>query len=169
VPFPDGLLTDDEHVTLHQRPHPKRLLRPAVTLLIIVVVAGYAATLTAAQPWAATAQGAISIIAAALALAFVAAPALRWLCTHLVLTTERVLTRRGFLTRRGEAIPIGRIVSVNWKAGLTDRAFHCGTLIIESASAQTLIFTDIPNIQHVHTLLYRQVNQHTPHGPPAWR
>lgn len=167
--FPDGLLTGHEHMTLHQRPHPKRLIRPTLVLLIILVLAGYLAALTAGHSWSGTAHAAITITAAALTLGFVAAPALRWASTHLVLTTERVLTRRGFLTRRGEAIPLARIVSVNWKASLSDRAFRCGTLIIESASAEPLAFTDIPNIQQVHTLLYQQVNEHTPHGPPAWR
>lgn len=167
--FPENLLTDGEHIILRERPHPKRLIRPALALVIVVVLADYASTLVVGHPWSGTAQAAITIIAAVLALGFVAVPVLRWASTRFVITTDRILTRSGLATRRGEAIPLARIASVNWRSSLTDRAFGCGTLIIESASAEPLRFTDIPHVAQVHTLLYRQVNQRAPYEPPAWR
>ena len=41
---------------------------------------------------------------------------------------------------------------------LPDRMLGCGTLIIESASDEPLEFDDIPSVEKVHTMLYREVN-----------
>jgi len=62
------------------------------------------------------------------------------------------------LKRTGIDIPMGRINSVQFEHGLLDRVFGCGTLIIESASDEPLRFEDIPHVEKVHTVIYREVN-----------
>ena len=55
-------------------------------------------------------------------------------------------------------IPLSRINSVRFEHGLIDRIWGAGTLIIESASDEPLEFDDIPQVEYVHSLLYREVN-----------
>lgn len=62
------------------------------------------------------------------------------------------------LKRTGIDIPMSRINSVQFEHGLLDRVFGCGTLIIESASHEPLRFEDIPHVERVHTVIYREVN-----------
>jgi hypothetical protein len=62
------------------------------------------------------------------------------------------------IKRTGIDIPMSRINSVQFEHGLLDRVFGCGTLIIESASDEPLRFDDIPKVERVHTIIYREVN-----------
>ncbi len=89
-------------------------------------------------------------------------PFIRWRTTHFIVTTDRVMAREGVINRTGIDIPLGRINSVRFEHGLVDRIFGCGTLIIESASQEPLEFDDIPKVEKVHTLIYREVNDN-PH------
>jgi len=86
------------------------------------------------------------------------APFVRWRTTHFIVTTDRLMAREGVIKRTGIDIPLGRINSVQFEHGLLDRVFGCGTLIIESASDEPLRFDDIPKVERVHTIIYREVN-----------
>ncbi len=86
------------------------------------------------------------------------APLVRWRTTHFVVTTHRLMVREGVFTRTGIDIPMSRINSVRFRHGLLDRILGCGTLVVESASDEPLEFDDIPQVERVHTLLYREVN-----------
>lgn len=85
-------------------------------------------------------------------------PFVRWRTTHFIVTTDRLIAREGVLKRTGIDIPMSRINSVQFEHGLLDRVFGCGTLIIESASHEPLRFEDIPHVERVHTVIYREVN-----------
>ena len=92
---------------------------------------------------------------------FTVVPVIRWRTTHFVVTTERVLIREGVLTRTGIDIPMRRINSVQFRHSVIDRILGCGTLIIESASEEPLEFDDVPGVEEVHALLYREVAHET--------
>jgi membrane protein YdbS with pleckstrin-like domain len=109
-------------------------------------------------PWHMVAQIAIAVVAVVLIVWLFIAPFLRWRTTHFIVTTDRLIAREGVIKRTGIDIPMSRINSVQFEHGLTDRIFGCGTLIIESASDEPLRFDDIPKVEHVHTIIYRQVN-----------
>jgi uncharacterized membrane protein YdbT with pleckstrin-like domain len=66
--------------------------------------------------------------------------------------------REGVFKRTGLDIPLARVNSVRFEHSLMDRLLGCGTLIIESASDEPLEFDDIPSVEKVHTMLYREVN-----------
>ncbi len=91
-------------------------------------------------------------------------PLLRWKTTHFIVTTDRVMAREGVLNRTGLDIPLSRINSVRFEHGLIDRIWGAGTLIIESASDDPLEFDDIPHVEYVHSLLYREVNDDSHEG-----
>lgn len=158
MPYPDGLLSEDEHVVVHHHPHWKMLIWPAIVFLLVAAIGGYLAALVQSQPWHGVAWLAIGVISVAVLCWLTLAPLFRWRTTHFVVTTQRVMVREGVFTRTGIDIPMSRINSVQFRHGLIDRMVGCGTLIVESASDEPLEFDDIPHVEKVHSLLYREVN-----------
>jgi uncharacterized membrane protein YdbT with pleckstrin-like domain len=158
VAYPDDLLSPSEHVVIHKHPHWKMLLLPVLLFLVVVGLGAFLASLAADTSWALVAW----IIIAAVGLLLVAwltlVPLVRWRTTHFIITSDRVMAREGVIKRTGLDIPLSRINSVRFEHGLIDRIVGCGTLIIESASDEPLEFDDIPQVERVHSLLYREVN-----------
>ncbi|MFF0146888.1 PH (Pleckstrin Homology) domain-containing protein [Amycolatopsis sulphurea] len=158
--YPEDLLSENEHVVVHSHPHFKMLIFPFLAFLITVGAAVWLLTLSsgAAAPWNSVALIAIGVVALVLVVWLFFTPFVRWRSTHFIVTTDRLIAREGVLKRTGIDIPLSRINSVRFEHGLLDRVFGCGTLIVESASDEPLKFDDIPRVEHVHTVIYREVN-----------
>ncbi|MFO7193526.1 MULTISPECIES: PH domain-containing protein [Thermocrispum] len=158
--YPKGLLSEGEQVIAHKHPHFKMLIFPLLIGAIVVAAAIWLGLLAsdAAAPWDMVALVAIVAVAAVLLIWLVLTPFVRWRTTHFIVTTDRVIAREGVIRRTGIDIPMGRIHSVRFEHDLVDRIFGCGTLIIESASEEPLEFSDIPQVEKVHTWIYRQLN-----------
>jgi membrane protein YdbS with pleckstrin-like domain len=156
--YPDNLLTEGEQVVLHKHPHWKMLILPVLVFLVAVGAGAFLAALAGKQPWHLAAWIAILVVAVVLIVWLTLNPLLRWKTTHFIVTTDRVMAREGVLNRTGLDIPLSRINSVRFEHGIIDRMWGCGTLIIESASDEPLDFDDIPDVEYVHSLLYREVN-----------
>lgn len=156
--YPDDLLSDGERVVIHKHPHGKMLFFPFLVFLIVVGGGVYLALLLTTQSWYLIAWIAIAAVGLILLGWLSIAPLIRWRTTHFIVTTDRVMAREGVINRTGLDIPLSRINSVQFRHGLIDRLFGCGTLLIESASDEPLAFDDIPKVEYVHTMLYREVN-----------
>ena len=156
--YPDDLLSPSEHVVIHNHPHWKMLLLPVFFLLAVVAAFAFTASLVAEQSWAMIAQIALGVVGVVLVGWLTLAPLIRWRTTHFIVTSDRVMAREGVLKRTGLDIPLSRINSVRFEHSLLDRVLGCGTLIIESASDEPLEFDDIPKVERVHSLLYREIN-----------
>ncbi|QQQ75733.1 PH domain-containing protein [Saccharothrix sp. 6-C] len=156
--YPDDLLTTGEHVVIHRHPHWKTLVVPVLVLLVAVGGGAYLAVLVSDFGWASAAWIALAVVGAVLVAWLTLAPLVRWRTTHFIITSERVMYRIGVLKRTGLDIPLGRVDSVRFEHTLLDRMLGCGTLIIESASDEPLEFDDIPGVEKVHSLLYREIN-----------
>ncbi|ROP40118.1 PH domain-containing protein [Saccharothrix texasensis] len=156
--YPDDLLTTGEHVVIHRHPHWKTLVVPVLVLLVAVGGGAYLAVLVSDFGWASAAWIALAVVGAVLVAWLTLAPLVRWRTTHFIITSERVMYRIGVLKRTGLDIPLGRVDSVRFEHTLLDRLLGCGTLIIESASDEPLEFDDIPGVEKVHSLLYREIN-----------
>ncbi|TCP56129.1 PH (Pleckstrin Homology) domain-containing protein [Tamaricihabitans halophyticus] len=158
--YPDDLLSTNERVVIHKHPHWKALLLPVLVLLITLGGGGWLALLARdfAEPWDMISLIAIGVVALILLIWAVFAPFVRWRTTHFIVTTDRVMAREGLISRTGIDIPLARINSVRFEHGLIDRIVGCGTLIIESASEEPLEFDDIPGVEKVHSILYREIN-----------
>jgi uncharacterized membrane protein YdbT with pleckstrin-like domain len=149
------LLNDDESVVVSTRTHAKALLGPALVLILIAAVAGFAASFTPSAGRAAPLlQAVIGAIAAVLAFLWVVKPFLSWLTTTYTVTNHRLITRTGILTRRGHDIPLGRISDVGYERGLLDRVLGCGTLVVAVASEQQVELYDIPHVEQVHLRIH---------------
>jgi uncharacterized membrane protein YdbT with pleckstrin-like domain len=156
--YPDDLLSSGEHVVIHKHPHWKMLLLPVFWLLVVVAIGTYLAGLVVDQSWAPIAWVALAVIGVVLIMWLTLTPLVRWRTTHFIITSERVMAREGVFKRTGLDIPLSRVNSVRFEHSLLDRVLGCGTLIIESASDEPLEFDDIPSVERVHSLLYREVN-----------
>jgi len=161
VGYPDNVLAGEEQVVLHRHPHWKRLISPVLVLIVVTAVATFVTALVEQTSWDQTAKNVIFGVLWVIWLVTVGWltlwPFFTWLTTHFVITDRRVMFRHGLLTRSGIDIPLARINSVEFRHGLVDRMMGTGTLIIESASQDSLEFDDIPLVERVHALLYHEV------------
>ncbi|XVV03053.1 PH domain-containing protein [Actinosynnema sp. CA-248983] len=153
--YPDDLLSPSEHVVLHKHPHWKTLVLP---VLVLVLVAAVAITLAALTDWGPIAWLVVGVLALVLVVWLTLVPVVRWRTTHFIVTSDRVMYREGVLKRTGLDIPLTRISSVRFAQSLPDRVLGCGTLVVESSSDEPLEFDDIPGVEKVHSLLYREIN-----------
>lgn len=156
--YPEDVLARDEALLLHRHPHWKTLLVPGIVFVVATTVAGFLLGLAHAR----LDGGAATVLVVLTAVLWAglvgwrcATPLIRWLTTHFIVTDRRVLVREGVLTHSGIDIPMGRISNVQFRHGLVDRMLRTGTLVIVSAADDPLEFDDIPDVQQVHTLLYR--------------
>ncbi|MFD8499290.1 PH domain-containing protein [Amycolatopsis sp. NPDC059657] len=158
--YPDDQLSANEHVVVHSHPHFKMLVWPTLALLVTLAAGIWLALLAkdSAAPWDMVSLIAIGVVGLVLIVWLFLVPFMRWRTTHFIVTTDRIIAREGVIKRTGIDIPLGRINSVRFEHGLLDRVFGCGTLIIESASDEPLTFDDIPKVERVHTVIYREVN-----------
>jgi uncharacterized membrane protein YdbT with pleckstrin-like domain len=159
VAFPKDILTSDEHVAMHLRPHWKVMLRPVLVVLlgIVVVVAGWQLLPrdTAGQITLYAIGGVVLVLVGWLALW----PSVVWRTTHYVFTNERVVLQRGVFHRERRDIPLHRVSDHAMNQKLWERALGCGTMVIESAGEQgQTTLTDIPKVQQAQTLLYDLVD-----------
>ncbi|HCX84304.1 MAG TPA: hypothetical protein DHV14_04020 [Micrococcales bacterium] len=159
--YPQDVLAPDENVVVHEHPHWKALLLPALAAVLVTVVGvgSWWAVLRAdpGEPWPTVTGVAVGVIWTSLFVWLFVAPLVRWGSTHFVITDRRVMYRTGVLTRSGIDIPLSRINSVQFRHGFVDRMLRTGTLVIESASDDPLEFDDIPRVERVHALLYHEV------------
>lgn len=159
------LLNPGEEIIVSTRTHPKALLLPLLTLVVLLAV-GVVAQVYIDLDNATTERNiqlVIWAIVVVLALWRVLWPTLDWLLASYTITNRRLITRHGILTRKGHDIPLGRISDVAYERDLIDRMLGCGTLVISDASTngQVLIY-DIPRVETTQ----RDLNQllHKLHG-----
>ena len=151
--FPESILTSDEEVVLHMRPHWRRLVAPIAWVVLVV-----AAVIAAAVLWGGTGALWIGVVGLGLLAWLALWPWLEWRTTHYVFTTERVLLREGVLARHGRDIPLARINDVSFSHSLLERMLGSGTMTIESAGERgQMILADLPRVEQTQTVLYELV------------
>ncbi|HKF88089.1 MAG TPA: PH domain-containing protein [Propionibacteriaceae bacterium] len=143
------LLGADERVAIHTRTHPKRLILPAVTLVVLCVALGVGVALIpdGARP---IGQLAVALVGLVLAIWLVVLPFLRWWTTTSTVTNRRLLTRSGILNKVGKDIPLMRINDVLYERSLIDRMLGSGTLFIQTAAeGGTIKLDDVPHVEQL--------------------
>lgn len=153
-------LAPDEQVLLRAHPHWKWLLRPIAVFLLAGAALGFAlyfADERAHGTARSVAAGAAAAVYAVVVVLFAGVRFADWLTTNFYVTDKRVAYRHGVFTRTGVDIPLSRIASVEFRHGLLDRMLRTGVLVVESASDEPLEFEDIPDVEQVHAMLYREV------------
>ncbi|WP_300403836.1 PH domain-containing protein [Nocardioides sp.] len=138
------LLNPGEKIVVSTRTHPKALILPILTL-VVLLAAGVAFSVFVDNG---TARLVAWLLVLVLVLWRVLWPLLDWMTSSYTITDRRLITRNGIITRRGHDIPLGRISDVAYELDLIDRVLGCGTLVISDASThgQVLIY-DIPQVE----------------------
>ncbi|WP_347194622.1 PH domain-containing protein [Nocardioides sp.] len=138
------LLNPGEKIVVSTRTHPKALILPILTL-VVLLAAGVVFSVLVDNG---TARLVAWLLVLLLVLWRVLWPFLDWLTSSYTITDRRLITRNGILTRRGHDIPLGRISDVAYELDLIDRVLGCGTLVISDASThgQVLVY-DIPQVE----------------------
>ncbi|MHA7859853.1 PH domain-containing protein [Tessaracoccus sp. Y36] len=142
----------DEHIVASMRTHGKVLIVPALVLIVMGSLLGFAIALLPPdwEPWGTYAVIALFLV---VVVGAVVLPFLRWLTSTYTITDRRIVTRRGIINKTGHDLPLRRINNVNYERSLTDRMLGCGTLILETAAGQPLALPDVPHVERVHVTI----------------
>ena len=161
--YPADTLAPDERLVLHRHPHWKVLIAPVLWIVLATAAAGLVWWWQGRTELSDTTRTVVGIATGAvwliLAVWLFVAPLVRWSTTHFVITDRRVMFRTGVFTKSGIDIPMSRINTVQFTHDLIARILRTGTLVIESASDDPLEFSDIPQVEAVHSLLYHELHE----------
>ena len=153
--FPEDVLTADENLVLHTRPHAIVALRPAlIAMAAVAVVTGVWIVLPANDGgrWAGLF---VTTLAAGLVLTKAVWPFVEWRCTHWVFTTERVLIQEGVLRRERADLPLNKIADHGLRQSILDRILGTGTLTIDTANESgPERLARMPHVVDAQTTLY---------------
>jgi uncharacterized membrane protein YdbT with pleckstrin-like domain len=152
--YPRRLLADGEQVELELHPHARVLVRPVISLLVVVPLGA----LLAARVPPGAAQQPLRLVVAALAVVLLmvlaVGPFLRWLTTHYVVTNRRLVTRHGVVARSGRDVPLFRVTDITFEQALAQRVFRSGTLVVETSGERgAVVLVDVPHAEEVQCRL----------------
>lgn len=147
------LLGAGERVEVHLRAHAKKLILPALGLIVLGAAAGVGLALIPSE-FTPIGQYLVTIVLLLLVIWWCLVPFLRWRTTTFTVTNRRLITRTGILNKTGKDLPLIRINDVSYERSLTDRILGCGTLNIQTAADGGVItLPDIPDVQQVHVIM----------------
>ncbi len=119
--FPERLLSEDEELIYDLRPHWWTLVLPALATVVAAAGVVLAWVVVPAGDLQQPARTVVGLVGLAVLAAVVGRRVLRWLTTHLVLTTERLIFRSGVVARFGREIPLERVNDVTVSQSLFER------------------------------------------------
>jgi uncharacterized membrane protein YdbT with pleckstrin-like domain len=161
VPYSDFMLRDNEDLVLDLHPHWWYFAKAVLTIVVAVLLGGYALTL--GKTW-----DPLKVVSAVLiigALVWLGERYIRWISTHFILTTDRVIWREGVIAKKGIEIPLQRINTILFSQGIVERILGLGDLTIESASETgAQIFEDIRSPAKVQHEIYSQMETNENRG-----
>lgn len=152
----DEFVDEGEAVVVDVRPHWSTVVRPMLIVLVVVIAEITAAVVAPGLPAGAWIGLAVVLLAT---LCWLSGRYARWVCTRLIVTTERVVAQQGVLRRRFHQTPIARITDVGVEQRLTERLLHKGSLLIESAGRRGAErFANVPHPWRVEWAISRQMD-----------
>lgn len=123
-------------------------------------VVGGVATLVATAPGTTerTVCTILSLVVLVCSILWVATRYLKWVNTHLVITTDRLVFRTGVLAKRGVEVPLERVNAVHFRQGILGRLVGAGELTIEAGTDDgQLHFTEVRRPADVQRTLHEQM------------
>jgi uncharacterized membrane protein YdbT with pleckstrin-like domain len=159
VAFPAEVLSEQEEVVLHLRPHGKSVVGPSLVVVLATAGTILAWVLLPGNEGGRIGLGLVVAIMAYHGIRYGVTPLVQWRCTHWVITGERLLTQRGLLVRERRDLPLNRVNDHALTQSLLDRVFGTGTLVIDSIGEQSARLAGVPHAQQVQTTLYELIEQ----------
>ena len=147
-----------EAVVARLRPHARRLVFPAVALIVASGTFGYLYG-TFDEFW----QNLAVLVAAVLvAVLLFLLPLFTWLGSHYTITTRRIVIRNGFLVRTRQEMLHSRGYDVTVRKTALQSVFGSGTIEINTGLDRPVVLRDVPSADLVqsalHDLMERSLN-----------
>ena len=70
-------------------------------------------------------------------------------------TYDAIIIRSGLVARQGRDMPLSKVNNVSFDVSVIGRILNYGTLTIDSASDESLVIDDVPNVETIQ----REVNR----------
>ena len=155
--YPARLLGEGEHIEYETRPHWRVLFVPLVAFLVIVAVTAFLFGKVNDDTSSQNALRWVVFLLAASAFSYwVIRPIIFWATTLYVFTNRRIITRTGLVARKGRDMPLSRVNDVSFSHSILERAFNCGSLVVESAGERgQLNIANVPNVESLQREIYR--------------
>ncbi|EFV11836.1 PH domain-containing protein [Segniliparus rugosus] len=96
----------------------------------------------------------LEIVGGVVLLVFLAVGFVRWRTTRYFVTDQRVVARRGLVVRTGADAPLGKVQTIRFRQGVTDRIFGTGTLVVASGALRAVKLGSIRNWQEAHAKVH---------------
>jgi uncharacterized membrane protein YdbT with pleckstrin-like domain len=165
-------MTDEpapELVVARLRPHARRLVRPAVFVVLVAAAGGFGFGVFRAElAW-------LNVVVAVLVLVLVLVgglvPLLRWMSERYVVTTRRLVVSHGLGTRTRRELLHSRGYDVTVRRQGAQGLFRSGDVLVFPGDDPALVLADVPHADLVVAVLHDLVEAHEArrrHREPDW-
>lgn len=144
-----GEFREPERVIVRLRSHARSLVMPVTVLL---AAAGGAAYGTTALDDALL-RVAVAVAGALAAVVLAIAPYVRWLATHVLITSRRIVIRRGLLIRNRQELLHSRSYDVQLRQAGLQRLFRSGDILVNTGLDRPIVLRDLPRAALVQEAL----------------
>lgn len=150
-----------EEVIRKMRPHWIVLILPTVALIILTTMYVWLMGLISnlPEPFKTIVVWVVSLIMFALFLRWVAKGLIWWATTKYLFTNKRIVTRSGLIRVTGETIALNKVQSIQFEKTLLERLVGSGSLIIESASENSIRIIYVWDAERIQQEVYAQINK----------
>lgn len=167
----DGM-TDEpppERVVARLRPHARRLVRPAVFVVLVMVAGGFGFGVFRAElAW-------LNVVVACLVLLLLflggAMPLFRWMSQRYVVTTRRLVLVHGLGTRTRRELLHARGYDVTVRRRGLQGVFRSGDVLVFPGDEPAMVLADVPHADLVVAVLHDMVEAYEArrrHREPDW-
>lgn len=148
-----------EVVVLRVRRQGRRLVWPAIGLIVIAAGAGFWVG-SLSETWMNIAAAAAAVV---LALLLGIMPILAWLSHHATITSRRVILRHGVLVRHRSEVSFARMREVRSRRGPVQRMFGAGDIDM-LVGAESVTLRDVPGVTLVADAMQELVERNYEHS-----
>ena len=148
--------SDDEDIELHLHPHWLVFAKPALTIVLGLILASASTQIVDTAEWYETVLMYASLVLSGLGLLRLIGRLFTWSTTHFVVTTDRVIYQRGLFGRQRLEIPLQRVNNVMFEQSFVERLVNAGDVIVESgADDRDVVFDNTPDPEFVQAKIQR--------------
>ena len=131
--YPENILDPGEEILIHERPHWISLAGPTLVgvavVMVMMLLLGFADALNEGVLRTCV-YIVIAVCMVGLLIAWTFLPALRWLGSSIVVTSDRLIFRQGIIRKETSSVSLAWIQAVEVKQSLLGRMMHYGTCLL---------------------------------------
>ena len=165
-------MTDEpapELVVARLRPHARRLVRPAVFVVLVAAAGGFGFGVFRAElAWL---NVVVAVLVVVLVLVGGLVPLLRWMSERYVVTTRRLVVSHGLGPRTRRELLHSRGYDVTVRRQGAQGLFRSGDVLVFPGDDPALVLADVPHADLVVAVLHDLVEAHEArrrHREPDW-